>query len=59
MTDITKCGGKGCKRKKTCYRYTAKAGMLQSYFLANPNQHNECEYYWEVTNGVQRKKETS
>ena len=50
MTDITKCGGKGCKRKKTCYRYTAKAGMLQSYFLANPNQHNECEYYWEIKN---------
>ena len=44
MLDITKCKGIGCKRKKNCYRYTAKEEMLQSYFVDIPKE--PCEYYW-------------
>lgn len=45
MADITKCQGRNCPRKDTCYRYTAKADdewQAWSEFdkLAN------CECYW-------------
>lgn len=44
MADITKCtglyrspsGDKNCPYAKACYRYTAKASMLQSYMPHGP-----------------------
>ena len=52
MPDITKCEGRQCELKDTCYRYTSKAsGYGQSYFCEPPLEINkdgkqECEYYW-------------
>jgi len=56
MTDITKCKGKGCNMKETCYRFKAPAEELwQSYFSEAPHDNKvdedgntECEYYWEM-----------
>lgn len=47
MADITKCKDEHCPLKKTCYRYTAKEGFFQSYFLESPRIDQECDYYWE------------
>jgi len=46
MADITKCTGRGCDLRETCYRFTATAGMLQSYFMTSPIKNGECEMYW-------------
>ena len=52
MPDITKCEGRQCELKDTCYRYTSKASEFrQSYFCTPPltineNGEQECEYYW-------------
>ena len=48
MTDITKCNGRGCDLRETCYRFTAPAGMLQSYFMTSPIKKGECEMYWDT-----------
>ena len=49
MTDITKCKGKGCSLKESCYRYTSKEGMLQSFFVDSPISDGQCEMYWGKT----------
>lgn len=46
MADITKCSGLGCPHKESCYRYTAKADDLQSYFMEPPIKDNKCDLYW-------------
>jgi hypothetical protein len=46
MADITKCKGDGCHVKGTCYRFTAMAGMRQSFFVQSPIKDGECEMYW-------------
>jgi len=50
MADISKCTGKWCKSKETCYRYTAKASMVwQSYsdfWRDTDNNENKCSHYW-------------
>lgn len=54
MPDITMCQGKGCKKKKKCYRYLAEPSKSwQSYFEATPK--GKCEYYIK-TNQVQHKE---
>lgn len=46
MADITKCTGKGCESKHTCYRYTAKPNEhYQSVFIGSPIKFGGCEYY--------------
>ena len=48
--DGTKCEGKGCPLKETCYRFTAKDNEYgQSYFTETPyNKEKEnCEYLWQ------------
>ena len=45
MADITKCEGRNCPRKETCYRYTAQADdewQAWSEF----DKLASCEYYW-------------
>ena len=50
MADITKCSGEGCKKKESCYRFTAPSSDLQTMFVTPPlDKDGECEYYWEVT----------
>jgi hypothetical protein len=48
VSDITKCSGKGCLVKKKCYRFKAKAGVYQAYFLETPGEDETCEYFWET-----------
>ena len=49
MADISKCNDSFCPSKNKCYRYTAKAGLYQSY--ANFNRESDadnCEYFWRL-----------
>jgi len=48
MTDITKCSGENCPMKESCYRYTAEADTMQSYFIEPPIKDGKCEHYWEI-----------
>ena len=50
MTDISKCSGENCPMKESCYRFTAEAGQMQSYFIEPPIKDGKCEYYWEYEN---------
>ena len=57
MADISKCKGTNCPVATKCYRYTAKDGMRQSYFLDVPGKTEDgkftCDYFWgEKINGV-------
>jgi hypothetical protein len=51
MPDITKCEGRQCELKDTCYRYTSEPSKYrQSYFTSPPLYINkigehQCEYY--------------
>lgn len=51
MADITMCKGEGCELKYTCYRYTAKPSIRQSYFVITPiKKHYQfvkegCDFY--------------
>ena len=33
--------------KESCYRFTAEADTMQSYFIEPPIKDGKCEYYWE------------
>jgi hypothetical protein len=49
MPDITMCNGNYCELSSTCYRYKAEPSKyMQSYFIKEPNDGLECEYYWEL-----------
>lgn len=48
MADITKCRGTGCPLKETCYRFLAKEGLRQSYFIEVHYKNNNCKYYWNI-----------
>lgn len=52
--DITKCSGKDCPLKESCYRFTSKEDKVhQSYFAEPPIKDNQCEMYWgESQNGI-------
>lgn len=47
MADISKCDGKDCPLKETCYRYTAPDSGWQSY-LEPTKRGKDCEHYWPV-----------
>lgn len=48
MADITMCDDKKCKRKDTCYRFTAKPSThWQSYFWETPRKDDKCNMYWD------------
>jgi hypothetical protein len=44
--DITMCRGTGCPFKEGCYRYTAKPGDYQSFWITPPFKDGKCEMYW-------------
>lgn len=52
MADITKCVGKDCPLKDTCYRHTAPESCHQSYFTGTPGEvvdgEFKCDYYWKT-----------
>jgi hypothetical protein len=56
--DISKCSGKDCPLKESCYRYTCKSNKLwQSHFSYVPydKDKKECNMYWEVNLEVDKK----
>lgn len=46
MADITKCEGKDCPVKESCYRFTAKTSDYQYYFIESPIKDGKCDMYW-------------
>ena len=46
MVDITKCSGLNCPMKEKCYRYVAKEGMWQSYFMSPPFDGTGCSSFY-------------
>lgn len=51
MADITKCEGKNCPLKESCYRYTAKDNEYrQSYFIKTPYSflNKKCDEYMKL-----------
>lgn len=48
MADITMCRDKSCPKRKTCYRFTAPPGHLQSWFMSSPREGDKCSYYMNV-----------
>jgi predicted RNA-binding protein associated with RNAse of E/G family len=50
MADITMCDGNNCTLKLSCYRFKAKPGFTQSYFIKAPynKKKNFCSYYWDL-----------
>jgi len=51
MPDITKCEGKDCPIKETCYRFTSPdSEYRQSYFMKIPYNHTSkiCDYFMTV-----------
>lgn len=48
MPDISMCSDIYCELRKTCYRYNAKPGMYQSYFMNSPRDNDTCNYYWKM-----------
>jgi hypothetical protein len=56
MADISKCFGKNCPKKKTCYRYTAEANPYRQSYAAFDNNSETCEHYWQVEEKPKKKK---
>ena len=49
MSDISKCKGEGCNKKRSCYRFLAPVSEYQSYFMDSPiKEDGTCNQYWEV-----------
>lgn len=46
MTDISKCQGLQCDKRESCWRFTAPAGIWQSWM--SPENPARCEYYWPI-----------
>jgi hypothetical protein len=51
MADITKCYGRECPIKPTCYRYTAPSSEYRQAFIEPPFEITEdgqilCNMYW-------------
>lgn len=50
MPDISMCAnGHSCELRNSCYRYTAKSSLYQSY-ISPPTPGKDCKYYWEEQN---------
>lgn len=49
MADISKCNDIHCPSKNKCYRFTAPAGLWQSYSNFNrESDADNCEYFWKL-----------
>jgi hypothetical protein len=48
MPDISMCDGEGCKKRETCYRFTATPDRRQAYFKHPPvKEDGKCAYFWD------------
>lgn len=48
MADITKCMGRNCPKKNSCYRYTAEeTPWRQAYFATTPYENGKCKEFME------------
>lgn len=47
MSDISKCEGKGCPLKDTCFRYTVQADPEYQSYIKEPYdpQTDACDFY--------------
>lgn len=59
MADIAMCKGDGCILKESCYRYTAKPSLYQSYFINPPLKNGGCDHYWEIKYDKKRKESST
>lgn len=50
MPDISMCAGGVCPIRHNCYRFTAKPGARQSYFMEVPyhDESGACSYFIEA-----------
>ena len=50
MVDISKCEGKECPIKETCYRYISKPDKFWRSYISTPynKETNTCDYYWKT-----------
>jgi hypothetical protein len=56
MADIAKCNGEDCKKRDTCYRYTAKANPWAQCYQAPEIIDGVCHSYIEDKQAYQIKK---
>ncbi len=55
MADISKCNDALCPSKEYCYRYTAPAGIYQSWGCFNrEDDADNCDMFW--SNGIDSNK---
>ena len=47
MPDITMCWNNKCKKKDSCYRYTAKPNLIQSYSVFDHENTGNCKEFWD------------
>jgi hypothetical protein len=46
MVDMSKCFGKNCPKRLSCYRYIAPSGYWQSYIkLEYDSEKDNCEHF--------------
>lgn len=57
MPDISMCAGGNCPKKQDCYRHTAKASYLQSYFSEVPYdiEEQKCDSFWDNSEYKEKK----
>jgi hypothetical protein len=48
MSDISKCDGKDCSRKESCYRFTAPSNPYRQAYMSPKERGEKCEHYWEA-----------
>lgn len=52
MVDIAMCKRRDCPDRKTCFRYLAMEGEMQSYIMFNSPtiSKDTCDHYWQCRN---------
>lgn len=48
MADISKCMGRNCERRETCYRYTAPENQYRQSYTFFDDDPKKCEHYWPI-----------
>ena len=48
MSDISKCTGKDCKVKESCYRFTAPPSEYWQSYIMPQVKDGKCEMYWKT-----------
>lgn len=48
MADISKCDGKDCPKKETCYRFTAPSSKYRQSYIMPKERGDKCKMYWKI-----------